>query len=176
MRAERRIRLFVLLCGGLALAALVPLLISDGVLIRRNRRALETLEEKYLTRSSSALADHVAAFYASSRERLKSAAASLWLAGQLSGKDPFTSADGPRLLGNVLSGRTPLVALRGFNATGSGRFVGPDVRSPVLDYEFRKGFESARDGVLYQGKPFWMPELGPVAVLALPVLDEGKGR
>ncbi|HKF41738.1 MAG TPA: HD domain-containing phosphohydrolase [Thermoanaerobaculia bacterium] len=172
--ARRRIRLFVLLTGALILASLVPLVLSDAVLIRRNQRTLETLEEKYLTRSSSALADHVAAFYASARERLKSAAASLWLAGQLSGKDPFTSEDGPRLLGNFLSGRTPLVALRGFNATGSGRFVGPDVRSPEIDYEFRKGFESARDGAIYQGKPFWLPELGPVAVLALPVVEQSK--
>ena len=172
--ARRRIRLFVLLTGALILASLVPLVVSDGVLIKRNQRTLETLEEKYLTRSSSALADHVAAFYGSARERLKSAAASLWLAGQLSGKDPFTSEDGPRLLGNFLSGRTPLVALRGFNATGSGRFVGPDVRSPELDYEFRKGFETARDGVIYQGKPFWLPELGPVAVLALPVVEQSK--
>jgi putative nucleotidyltransferase with HDIG domain len=152
------------------------LLVSGAVLIRRNRRTLETLEEKYLTRSSSALADHVAAFYASARERLKSAASSLWLAGQLTGKDPFTSEEGPRILGSFLSGRTPLVSLRGFNSSGSGRFVGPEVRSPQIDYEFRKGFESARDGVLYQGKPFWMPELGPVAVLALPVLDEGNAR
>lgn len=174
--ARRRIRLFVLLSGALILASLVPLLVSGAVLIRRNRRTLETLEEKYLTRSSSALADHVAAFYASARERLKSAASSLWLAGQLTGKDPFTSEEGPRILGSFLSGRTPLVSLRGFNSSGSGRFVGPEVRSPQIDYEFRKGFESARDGVLYQGKPFWMPELGPVAVLALPVLDEGNAR
>ena len=174
--ARRRIRLFVLLSGALILASLVPLLVSGAVLIRRNRRTLETLEEKYLTRSSSALADHVGAFYASARERLKSAASSLWLAGQLTGKDPFTSEEGPRILGSFLSGRTPLVSLRGFNASGAGRFVGPDVRSPEIDYEFRKGFESARDGVLYQGKPFWMPELGPVAVLALPVVDEGITR
>jgi HD-GYP domain-containing protein (c-di-GMP phosphodiesterase class II) len=172
--ARRRIRLFVLLTGALVLASVVPLALSDGVLIKRNRRTLETLEEKYLTRSSSALADHVSAFYGSARERLKSAAASLWLAGQLSGKDPFTSEDGPRLLGNFLSGRTPLVALRGFNATGAGRFVGPDVRSSELDYEFRKGFETARDGVIYQGKPFWLPELGPVAVLALPVVEQNR--
>src|SRR5207244_13431679 len=156
-------RLFVLLCGALVLASLVPLVVSDGVLIRRNQRTLETLEEKYLTRSAAARDHHLAAFYGSARERLKSTAASLWLAGQLTGKDPFTSEEGPRLLGSFLSGRTPLVALRGFNARGSGRFVGPDVRSPELDYEFRKGFESARDGVLYQGKPFRMPALGPVA-------------
>ena len=77
----RRIRLFVLLSGALVLASLVPLLVSDGVLIRRNRRTLETLEEKYLTRSSSALADHVGAFYASARQGLKAAADSLRLSG-----------------------------------------------------------------------------------------------
>lgn len=172
----RRIRLFVLLTGALILASLVPLLVSDGVLIRRNRRTLETLEEKYLTRSSSALADHVAAFYASGQERLKGAADSLRLAGQLTGKDPFTSADGPRILGAVLSGRMPLVALRGYNFSGLGSSVGPDIRFPQADYEFRKGFESARDGVVYQGKPFAMPELGPVAVLARPVVDESHGE
>ncbi len=172
----RRIRLFVLLTGALILASLVPLLVSDGVLIRRNRRTLETLEEKYLTRSSSALADHVAAFYALGQERLKGAADSLRLAGQLTGKDPFTSADGPRILGAVLSGRMPLVALRGYNFSGLGSSVGPDIRFPQADYEFRKGFESARDGVVYQGKPFAMPELGPVAVLARPVVDESHGE
>lgn len=169
----RRIRLFFLLTGALILASLVPLLVSDTVLIRRNRRTLETLEEKYLTRSSSALADHVAAFYASGQERLNSAADSLRLAGQLRGKDPFTSADGPRILGSV---RMPLVALRGYNFSGLGSSVGPDIRFPQADYEFRKGFESARDGVVYQGKPFAMPELGPVAVLARPVVDETHGE
>ncbi|MGH9363931.1 MAG: HD domain-containing phosphohydrolase [Thermoanaerobaculia bacterium] len=181
---RRRIRLFVLLTGALILASLVPLMVllglpfvpeADGVLIRRNRRTLETLEEKYLTRSSSALGDHVAAFYASGQERLESAADSLRLAGQLTGKDPFTSADGPRILRSVLSGRMPLLALRGVNLSGSGSFVGPDIRFPQADYEFRKGFESAREGVVYEGKPFAMPELGPVAVLARPVVDESHG-
>jgi HD-GYP domain-containing protein (c-di-GMP phosphodiesterase class II) len=176
MRAERRIRLFVLLCGGLALAALVPLLISDGVLIRRNRRALETLEEKYLTRSSSALADHVAAFYASCREGLKGAADSLRLAGELSGREPFTSPDAPRILDSVLSSRPQMLALRGINFDGQGSFIGPDLTLTQVDYEFRKAFESARDGALYQGKPFRIPELGPVAVLAFPVEEKGKSR
>ncbi len=172
---RRRIRLFVLLSGALVLASLVPLLLSGAVLIGRNQRALETLEEKYLTRSSSALADYVFAFYASASEKLKSAAASLGLAGQLAGKDPFTSEDCPRILGSFLSGRTPLVALRGLNARGEGRFVGPDVGSFEIDYEFRKGFVSALDGVLYLGKPF-TTQLGPVAVLAVPVFDESRAR
>ncbi len=155
------------------------------MLIRRNQRTLETLEEKYLTRSSSALADYVFAFYESASERLKSAAASLWLAGQLTGKDPFTSEEGPRILGEFLSGKPPLLTLRGFNASGAGRFVGEDVRSPEIDYEFRKGFESARDGVLYQGKPFYFTtqpktaattQLGTVAVLAVPVIGKNRAR
>lgn len=174
--ARRRIRLFVLLCGALILASLAPLLVSDAVLIRRNREALETLEKKYLTRSSSALADHVAMLYASARDGLKSAADALRLVGQLTGKDPFTSPDVPQILGSVLSARPQLVALRGFNFGGQGSFVGPDVHAAQADYEFRKGFESAKEGVVYQGKPFGMPEVGPVAVLALPVIDEASGE
>src|SRR5262249_26453744 len=166
----------VLLCGALVFASIVPLLVSDGVLIRRNRRTLETLEEKYLTRSSSALADHVAAFYASARQGLESAADSLRLAQQLTGKDPFTSPDLPSILGSVISDRRPLVALRAFNFQGQGSFVGPDVHLPEVDFEFRRGFESARDGAVYEGKPFDLPPLGPVAVLALPVLGEAETR
>jgi len=166
----------VLLCGALVFASIVPLLVSDGVLIRRNRRTLETLEEKYLTRSSSALADHVAAFYASARQGLEAAADSLRLAQQLTGKDPFTSSDVPTILGSVISDRRPLVALRAFNFQGQGSFVGPDVRLPEVDFEFRRGFESARDGAVYEGSPFDLPPLGPVAVLALPVVGDAETR
>ncbi len=158
------------------LASLVPLLISDGILIRRNQRTLETLEEKYLTRSSSAVADHVSAYYVSAKVRLNGAAASLRLSGRLTGRDPFNSADGPRILRSVLAGQTQLVAMRGVDFVGSGSFVGPDVHSPELDYEFRKGFEAARDGATYQGRPFHTPALGHVAVVAQPVLDEAGGE
>src|SRR5260370_37699866 len=102
MGPRRRIRLFVLLCGALVVAALVPLLFSDYILIRRNRRTLETLEEKYLTRSSSALADHVAAFYASARDGLLGSAESLRLAEQLTEYNPFTTPEEPDILGYEL--------------------------------------------------------------------------
>ncbi|HEY6931410.1 MAG TPA: HD domain-containing phosphohydrolase [Thermoanaerobaculia bacterium] len=173
---RRRIRLFVLLCGALVLASIVPLLVSDGVLIRRNRRTLETLEEKYLTRSSSALAEHVEAFYASARQGLEAAADSLRLSQQLTGKDPFTSPEVPTILGSVLGDRRPLVALRAFNFDGQGSFIGPDVHLPEVELEFRRGFESARDGATYEGAPFDLPPLGPVAVLALPVVGDRGAR
>jgi HD-GYP domain-containing protein (c-di-GMP phosphodiesterase class II) len=168
----RRIRLFVLLSGVLVLVSLVPLLVTDGILIGRNRKVLETLEEKYLTRSSAALAERISAYYAAATQQLSAAADAIRLAGQLGHRDPFTSADGPRILNGALRGSGRLLALRGVNLSGRGSFVGPDVTDPKVDYEFRRGFESARDGKTYAGKPFLTPELGTVAVLAAPVSGE----
>lgn len=173
---RRRIRLFVLLSGALILASLVPLVVAEAVLIYRNRRTLETLEEKYLTRSSAAIADHIAAYYAAAGQQLTKAADAIRLAVQLTGKDPFGSADGPEILGSVLAGQSPLAALRGVNLEGKGSFVGPEARSPEMDFEFRKGFESARDGLRYEGNPFPVVGLGTVAVLAQPVVDAKGNR
>ena len=168
-RGRSRIRLFVLVSSALVVASLAPLLVSDAVLIWRNRRALETLEEKYLTRSSSALADRVSAYYGSASAQLSSTAEAMRLAAELTGRDPFTSSDGPRMLGAALQRQKSLVALRGVNLDGVGSFAGPDVGSPRVDEEFRRAFETVRSGARYSGKPFWVPSLGPVAVLAVPV-------
>ena len=159
----------MLLSGALVVASLAPLLISDSVLIRRNRRALETLEEKYLTRSSSALADRISAYYASATTQLASTAEEMRLASQLTGRDPFTSAEAPRMLGAALERQRSLLALRGVNPDGLGSFAGPEIASPRVDDEFRRGFDAARRGDRYSGQPFWVPSLGPVAVLAVPV-------
>jgi HD-GYP domain-containing protein (c-di-GMP phosphodiesterase class II) len=173
---RRRIRLFVLLSGALILASLVPLLVAEAVLIRRNRRTLETLEEKYLTRSSAAIADHIAAFYQAADQQLNKAVDAIRLAAHLTGKDPFGSAEGPDILSTVLRAPGQLAAIRGVNLSGEGNFVGPDLHSKEMDFEFRKGFESARDGVEYTGDPFVVQEIGTVAVLAAPVTDEKNNR
>lgn len=162
----------MLLSGALVLASLVPLLVSDLALIRRNRRALEVLEEKYLTRSSSALADRIAAYHASAREEVANAANSVRLAKELTGENPFTSANGPEILRAALKGETPLLALRGVNRKGIGSFAGPPVLPSAVEFELRRAFESARDGAVYSGDPFEAGPLGPVSVLAAPVSDE----
>ena len=174
--ARRRIRLFVLLSGALILASLVPLSVAEAVLIRRNRRTLETLEEKYLTRSSAAIADHIAAFYQASQQQLTKAADAIRLAAHLTGREPFGSLQGPEILGTVLREPGQLVAIRGVNLQGAGSFVGPDIHSSEMDFQFRRGFESARDGLRYAGNPFGVKELGAVAVLAAPVADEKGNR
>ena len=115
---RRRIRLFVLLSGALVLASLVPLVVAEAVLIRRNQRTLETLEEKYLTRSSAAIADHIAAYYAAAAQQLTKAGDAIRLAIVLTGKDPFASTDGPEILGSVLAGQTQLAAIRGRQPRG----------------------------------------------------------
>ncbi|HEY6065898.1 MAG TPA: HD domain-containing phosphohydrolase [Thermoanaerobaculia bacterium] len=170
--ARRRLRLFVLLSGALVLASLVPLLVSDAALIRRNRRALEVLEEKYLTRSSSALADRIAAYHGSAREELANAANSVRLARELTGENPFTSRNGPEILRAVLQGETPLLALRGVNRKGIGSFAGPPRLPSAVEFEFRRAFESARDGASYSGDPFDASPLGIVSVIAAPVTDQ----
>ena len=162
----------MLLSGALVLASLVPLLISDTALIRRNRRALEVLEEKYLTRSSSALADRIAAYHASAREELANAANSVRMARELTGENPFTSRNGPEILRAVLRGETPLLALRGVNRKGIGSFAGPASLPAEVEFEFRRAFESARDGAFYSGDPFEAAPLGAVSVLASPVSDD----
>ena len=47
---------------------------------------------------------------------------------------------------------------------------------PEVDLEFRRGFESARDGARYAGSPFAAGDLGAVAVLAAPVEDAPGSR
>ena len=162
----------MLLSGALVLASLVPLLVSDLALIRRNRRALEVLEEKYLTRSSSALADRIAAYHASAREEVSNAANSARLARELTGENPFTSVNGPEILRAALKGETPLLALRGVNRKGIGSFAGPPVLPSEVEFELRRAFESARDGAFYSGDPFEAGPLGPVSVIAAPVSDQ----
>jgi putative nucleotidyltransferase with HDIG domain len=166
---RRRVRLFLLLSGALAFASLVPLLVSDTVLIRRNRRTLETLEEKYLTRSSAALAERVGAYYASAQMLLERAATSLGLARDLTGRDPFASADAPAILRATVGEQQVVKSIRAVNLEGVGSFLGADTQLAELDYEFRKAFETAREGVSYSGVPFRAGELGPVTVLAAPV-------
>jgi putative nucleotidyltransferase with HDIG domain len=173
---RRRIRLFVLLSLALILASLVPLAVAEAVLIRRNRRTLETLEEKYLTRSSAALADRISTYYARAEQDLVRAADAMRLAVRLTGNEAFSGSAGLDLLNGVLQGGGPLLAVRGVNLKGIGSFVGPDLRSPEMDLEFRKGFEAARDGAPYAGDPFAMPELGAAAVIAAPVSDPKGAR
>ncbi len=166
----------MLLTSALVVASLAPLLVSDFVLIRRNRRALETLEEKYLTRTSSALADRLAAYYASASAQLSSTAEGMRLAARLTGRDPFTSPEAQRMLETALEGQKALLALRGMNLEGIGSFADPDGGTAQVDEEFRRGFDAARRGQRYWGKPFWIPSLGPAAVLAAPVVDTAGAR
>jgi putative nucleotidyltransferase with HDIG domain len=91
---------------------------------------------------------------------------------QLGHRDPFTSED----LDAALKTSGPLLALRGYNLDGVGSGASPEIADAHVDYEFRRGFESARDGKTYAGKPFFMPGLVPVAVLAAPVTEEDGER
>jgi len=98
------------------------------------------------------------------------------VAAHLTGKDPFNRNDAPEILKGALQVAGPLSALRAVNLQGQGSFVGPNVELPAIDLEFRRGFESARDGARYVGSPFDAGDLGAVAVLAAPVEDAPGSR
>ncbi|HLN92233.1 MAG TPA: hypothetical protein VK389_00095, partial [Thermoanaerobaculia bacterium] len=48
----------------------------------------------------------------------------------------------------------------------------PSLLPAAVEFEFRRAFESARDGGFYSGGPFVAPPLGAVSILAAPVSDE----
>ena len=142
-----------------------------ALLIRRNRRALETLEEKYLTRSSSALADRVSAYYASASAQLCERGRGAAAGGPLTGRDPFTSDGGAAHARRVLrAARSRCWRCAASTRTGAGSFAGPDVAIAAGGRGVSARFRAARRGERYSGQAvLGARRLGPVAVLAVPV-------
>ena len=168
-----RIRLFALLVAALAVVSLTPLLVTDRVLIGRNRESLETMEKKYTARSAAAIADSIAAFYRSTGEQLDTIADTMKLSESLSGKDPFSTAASSGMLPEFVKGRSTFLALRVIDHEGHGGAIGPSNLASSIDDEFRRGFLEARDGRRYSGSPVEAPGFpGSVVVLAAPVVDD----
>ncbi len=168
-----RIRLFALLVAALAVVSLTPLLVTDRVLITRNRESLETMEKKYTARSASAIADSIAAFYRSTEEQLDTLADTMKFSQALSGKNPFSTVAASGILPDFVKGRTTFLALRVIDHEGHGGAIGPANLPTSIDDEFRRGYLDARDGRRYSGNPVQAAGFpASVVVLAEPVMGE----
>ena len=166
-----RIRLFALFVGALAIVSLTPLLISDLVLIGRNRDSLETMEKKYTARSAAGLAQSISNFYRASEEQMATLADTMKYSEALSGKNPFASEAG--ILPDFVKGRSTFLALRAIDRQGRGGSIGPRNLPGSIEDELRKGYLEARDGRRFSGKPVRAPEFpGAVVVLAEPVVSQ----
>src|ERR1051325_5813324 len=102
---SRRPRLLWTLLGAMVLVGLLPLVVSHVFLIGINRDSLETLEEKYLTRSAVIISSHMHTLLTSTRQQLMSIAGGLVVMKKavLPGTDPFTYAAQTQWIGNYLS-------------------------------------------------------------------------
>jgi HD-GYP domain-containing protein (c-di-GMP phosphodiesterase class II) len=168
-----RLRLFALLVAALAVVSLTPLLVTDRVLIGKNRESLETMEKKYTARSAAAIADSIARFYRSSEEQLDTLSDTMKFSQALSGKNPFSTAAASGILPDFVKGRTTFLALRVIDHEGHGGAIGPPNLPPSIDEEFRRGYLDARDGHRYSGNPVQAKGF-PASVVALaePVMAE----
>src|SRR5882724_1196717 len=85
-----RVRLLWTLLGAMIVVGLVPLVVSHYFLIGINRESLQTLEQKYLTRSAVTIAADVQNLLASNTQQLTKIAGSVRaLRKALGGADPF---------------------------------------------------------------------------------------
>jgi putative nucleotidyltransferase with HDIG domain len=166
-----RVRLFALFVAALAVVSLSPLLLSDLVLIGRNRESLETMEKKYTARSAAALAQSISNFYRSSEEQLETLADTMKFSEALSGRNPFSTTAESGLLPEFVKGRTAFLALRLIDHEGQGGSIGPKTLPDSIEEEFRRGFLAGRDGRRYSGNPVRAAGFpATVAVIAEPVM------
>jgi HD-GYP domain-containing protein (c-di-GMP phosphodiesterase class II) len=130
---SRRPRLVWTLLGAMALVAVLPLVVSHYFLIGINRDSLETLEKKYLTRSAVGIAADLENLIENNREQLGQIAGNFAITARaLPGADPFTYAPLTNAIGDYLSERGDLVALRAQNAEGRGGEAVPEKLDPAI--------------------------------------------
>jgi putative nucleotidyltransferase with HDIG domain len=166
-----RIRLFALFVAALAVVSLCPLLLSDWVLIGRNRESLETMEKKYTARSAAGLAQSISNFYRATEEQLDNLADTMKFSEALSGSNPFSTTAESGLLPEFVKGRTTFLALRVIDHEGRGGSIGPKALPASIEEEFRNAFLAGRDGRRYSGDPVRAAGFPTaVAVIAEPVL------
>lgn len=169
--AKPRIRLFALFVAALAVVSLSPLLLSDLVLIGRNRESLETMEKKYTARSAAGLAQSISNFYRSSEEQLDNLADTMKFSEELSGRNPFSTTAESGLLPEFVKGRTTFLALRLIDHEGRGGSIGPKTLPTSIEEEFRRAFLAGLDGSRFSGTPVRAPGFpASVAVIAEPVM------
>lgn len=173
----RRSKLRHLLFLALLLSGIIPLVISNALLIGQNRARLETEERTQLTQSAEALSREVSDQLASVRAVLHHLGTGLLV---VPGPEPV----GERLrqewvtryLEGFLVDDPSLVALRVLDPEGVGLSMGPpelpDAVRTVRDAAFQAASRDARAVFRFVVLP---PANEPLVSLAVPVAAEGEG-
>jgi HD-GYP domain-containing protein (c-di-GMP phosphodiesterase class II) len=156
---------------------LLPLVVSHVFLIGINRDSLETLEEKYLTRSAVSISTDLQNLLESNRQQLSKIAGSVRNVRRAlpPGTDPFTYAAETNWIVDFMTPESDLIALRAVNVNGQGAEAVPAQLDPAIVGEMT----IARD-VALKGQP----SVGritqdnvsnqPVVVMGMPVVENNK--
>jgi putative nucleotidyltransferase with HDIG domain len=166
--------LFLLLVG----IGVVPLVISNSLLVSQNRELLVTEEKRYLTQSALSLSGELNDYLSGTRRQLQQLGASLLATPgpadpQARLREPWVGG----YLQRFIVGNGNLLSLRVLTPDGSGPRMAPADLPAQLVAALDAAFEEAR----IQDRPVWKfavasAENEPVAALAIPVHDETGGN
>jgi HD-GYP domain-containing protein (c-di-GMP phosphodiesterase class II) len=174
---RRRFRLLWTLLGAMVLVGLLPLIVSHVFLIGINRDSLETLEEKYLTRSAVAISSDINNLLANNTQQLTKVAASIRAIRSAlpAGSDPFLYAAQANIITDYLPADGDLLALRLLNRSGQGAEAKPAQLEPAIAQELVLALDVASKGQPYIGTfQFLASANQPCVVVAVPVVDNGQ--
>jgi hypothetical protein len=172
-RLRLRPLVFLLLLG----IGVVPLAISNGLLVRQNRDLLITEEKRYLTHSAQSLSRELNDYLGETRRQLHELGLTLLAAPGAAPPDqrlrePWVGS----YLQRFVVSNPNLLALRVLAPDGAGpRLAPPDLAADLSD-----ALDSAFAVASQQHRPVWQFAVAgetnePVAALAVPV-DDAEGR
>lgn len=173
---RRRFRLRYLLFSALLLSGIIPLALSNLLLIRENREALETQERTHLASSAGALSRELSESLRGARRQLALVGAGLLRADGSAAnevrletrlREPWVQGYLAQVMADQAGG---LAALRVLMPDGEGLRVAAETLPPAADDALDAAFVAARDG----DRPIYRfavvpPNDRPVAALAVPV-------
>ncbi|HSL83568.1 MAG TPA: hypothetical protein VLF66_12405, partial [Thermoanaerobaculia bacterium] len=177
LQIVRRPRLRHLLFLALLLSGIIPLVISNAVLIRQNRDRLETEERTQLTQAADALSREVSDHLAAARSSLHHLGKGLLLVPgpellQERLRQPWVT----RYLDGFLAAESNLVAMRLLDPAGMGLTVGARDLAPSVESVRDASCEAAVRGGRTIFRFVDLPPAGEPAIsLAVPVAAEGEG-
>src|SRR5204863_5042789 len=151
-KPKRRVRLLWTLLGAMIIVGLVPLVVSHYFLIGINRDSLQTLEQKYLTRSAVTIAADIQNLLTSNSQQLTKIAGSVRaMRKALGGADPFLYVAQTGVITDYITPDSDLLGLRILNRAGQGATALPKDLDPAIAKEMNLARVAATAGQTFTG-------------------------
>src|SRR5262245_2442461 len=175
-KPAKRVRLLWTLLGAMIVVGLVPLIVSHYFLIGINRDSLQTLEQKYLTRSAVTIAADIQNLLTSNTQQLTKIAGSVRaMRKALGGADPFLYVAQTGVITDYITPDSDLLALRILNRGGQGATALPQQLDPAIAKEMDAALDVAAQGQIYTGTFQVLTSANqPAVIVAVPVVDNDQ--